>query len=153
MRKSFIHNMRIFCILVSRCWHPVRSKPGPGFLHSHSAVKLKSWMVLFGGEREGQTVNEVWRFHFGEFSNSFEVLQTIILSVLHQGSDSLSELQNIKIHYFTVSQRHFKMLTVNLTENVNVYLTSVWNIVISWKGANYNISHTSFGPEILNHIL
>jgi len=50
---------------VSRCWHPVRSKPGPGFLHSHSAVKLQGWMVLFGGEREGQTVNEVWRFHFG----------------------------------------------------------------------------------------
>ena len=55
---------------VSRCWHPVRSKPGPGCLHSHSAVKLHNWMVLFGGEREGQTVNEVWRFHFGEFTNS-----------------------------------------------------------------------------------
>ena len=60
---------------VSRCWHPVRSKPGPGFLHSHSAVKLQSWMVLFGGEREGQTVNEVWRFHFGEFTNSLQTIQ------------------------------------------------------------------------------
>ena len=57
---------------VSRCWHPVRSKPGPGFLHSHSAVKLQGWMVLFGGEREGQTVNEVWRFHFGEFTNTLQ---------------------------------------------------------------------------------
>ena len=51
---------------VSRCWHPVRSKPGPGCLHSHSAVKLLNLMVLFGGEKEGQTVNEIWHFHFGE---------------------------------------------------------------------------------------
>eukprot|EP00090_Calanus_glacialis_P001090 TRINITY_DN10771_c0_g1_i2.p1 TRINITY_DN10771_c0_g1~~TRINITY_DN10771_c0_g1_i2.p1 ORF type:complete len:674 (-),score=159.36 TRINITY_DN10771_c0_g1_i2:91-2112(-) len=50
--------------LVSRCWHPVRSKPGPGCLHSHTAVKLLNQMVLFGGEKEGQTVNEIWRFHF-----------------------------------------------------------------------------------------
>ena len=81
--------MKIFWILkifesqksfsVSRCWHPVRSKPGPGFLHSHSAVKLQSWMVLFGGEREGQTVNEVWRFHFGEFTNSLQTIQTVRL--------------------------------------------------------------------------
>jgi hypothetical protein len=24
-------------------------------------------MMLFGGEREGQTLSEVWRFHFGKF--------------------------------------------------------------------------------------
>ena len=51
----------------TRCWHPVRSKPGPGCLHSHAAVALgRGAMVVFGGEREGQTVNEVWRLHFGE---------------------------------------------------------------------------------------
>ena len=53
----------------------MRSKPGPGCLHSHSAVKLDNLMVLFGGEREGQTVNEVWRFHFGEFTNNSIVTQ------------------------------------------------------------------------------
>ena len=50
---------------VSRRWRPVKSKPGPGCLHSHCAVKFLSVMLLFGGEREGQTLNEMWRFHFG----------------------------------------------------------------------------------------
>jgi hypothetical protein len=52
-------------ISVSRRWRPVKSKPGPGCLHSHCAVKFLSVMMLFGGEREGQTLSEVWRFHFG----------------------------------------------------------------------------------------
>jgi hypothetical protein len=47
-------------------WRPVRSKPGPGCLHSHSAVKFLNAMILFGGEREGQTLNELWKFHFGK---------------------------------------------------------------------------------------
>lgn len=51
-------------LLVSRRWRPVKSKPGPGLLHSHCAVKFLSVMLLFGGEREGQTLNETWRFHF-----------------------------------------------------------------------------------------
>ena len=28
-------------------------------------------MMLFGGERDGQTLNEMWRFHFGEATSSF----------------------------------------------------------------------------------
>ena len=52
---------------VSRRWRPVKSKPGPGCLHSHCAVKFLSVMMLFGGEREGQTLNEMWRFHFGKY--------------------------------------------------------------------------------------
>ncbi len=51
---------------VSRRWRPVKSRPGPGCLHSHCAVKFLSVMIIFGGEREGQTLNEMWRFHFGE---------------------------------------------------------------------------------------
>jgi hypothetical protein len=53
---------------VSRRWRPVKSKPGPGCLHSHCSVKFLSVMMLFGGEREGQTLSEVWRFHFGQFN-------------------------------------------------------------------------------------
>jgi hypothetical protein len=49
-------------------WRPVRSKPGPGCLHSHSAVKFLNAMILFGGEREGQTLNELWKFHFGKYN-------------------------------------------------------------------------------------
>ena len=55
----------LFFSPVSRRWRPVKSKPGPGCLHSHCAVKFLSVMILFGGEREGQTLNEMWRFHFG----------------------------------------------------------------------------------------
>ncbi len=31
-------------------WRPMRSKPGPGCLHSHSVVKFLNTMILFGGE-------------------------------------------------------------------------------------------------------
>ena len=57
----------MFSTLVSRRWRPVKSKPGPGCLHSQCAVKFLSVMMIFGGEREGQTLSEVWRFHFGKF--------------------------------------------------------------------------------------
>jgi hypothetical protein len=33
-------------------WRPVHSKPGPGCLHSHSAVKFLNAMILFSGELE-----------------------------------------------------------------------------------------------------
>ncbi len=33
-------------------WRPVRSKPGPGCLHSHSAVKFLNAMILYDGELE-----------------------------------------------------------------------------------------------------
>ena len=51
---------------VSRKWRSLKSKPGPGCLHSHCAVKFLSVMMLFGGERDGQALNEIWRFHFGK---------------------------------------------------------------------------------------
>ena len=54
---------------VSRMWRPVRSKPGPGCLHSHTAVKFINSIILFGGERDGQTLNELWKFHFGKGHN------------------------------------------------------------------------------------
>ena len=64
---------------VSRRWRPVKSKPGPGCLHSHCAVKFLSVMLLFGGEREGQTLNEMWRFHFGESINQMDMAALIAL--------------------------------------------------------------------------
>lgn len=47
-------------------WFAVKCKFSPGPLHSHAACKLPSSMLLFGGERNGELVNELWRFHFGE---------------------------------------------------------------------------------------
>ena len=58
----------LLCITVSRKWRLVRSKPGPGCLHSQCAVKFLSVMMLFGGERDGQALNDMWRFHFGKIS-------------------------------------------------------------------------------------
>ncbi len=66
---SHYRNITYYSSIVSRRWRPVKSKPGPGCLHSHCAVKFLSVMMLFGGEREGQTLSEVWRFHFGQFFN------------------------------------------------------------------------------------
>ncbi len=54
----------VVVVAVSRRWRPVKSRPGPGCLNSHCAVKFLSVMLIFGGEREGQTLNEFWRFHF-----------------------------------------------------------------------------------------
>ena len=58
----------LLCITVSRKWRLVRSKPGPGCLHSQCAVKFLSVMMLFGGERDGQALNDMWRFHFGKIN-------------------------------------------------------------------------------------
>ena len=61
-----IYVYSLLCITVSRKWRLVRSKPGPGCLHSQCAVKFLSVMMLFGGERDGQALNDMWRFHFGK---------------------------------------------------------------------------------------
>jgi hypothetical protein len=45
-------------------WRPVRSKPGPGCLHSHSVVKFLNVMILFSGELEYR----LWKDNFPMFS-------------------------------------------------------------------------------------
>nr|XP_023023467.1 uncharacterized protein LOC111511666 [Leptinotarsa decemlineata] len=55
----------------SRTWHCVKSKINPGPLHSHAACKLpSSCMLVFGGERSGQTCNDLWKFRFGTMIKS-----------------------------------------------------------------------------------
>lgn len=51
---------------MSKSWTAVKTKLSPGALHSHAACKLPSSMLVFGGERDGQPINELWRFHFGK---------------------------------------------------------------------------------------
>lgn len=48
-------------------WFRLRSKTGPGEIHSHSAAKVMSAMLVFGGQRDGVFINELWRYHFGNF--------------------------------------------------------------------------------------
>ena len=79
-----------YSFAVSKKWRAVRSKPGPGCLHSHCAVKFLSVMMLFGGERDGQALNEIWRFHFGKslVLNFLSLLKTFIyLQLLSFGRD------------------------------------------------------------------
>ena len=89
---------------VSRCWHPVRSKPGPGCLHSHSAVKMLNQMLVFGGEKEGQTVNEIWRFHFGKFLYCLLDVNNILHQLLKPG-------RNCWCYLLLLSQDHRWLLS------------------------------------------
>lgn len=54
-------------VAVTKKWFAVKCKYSPGTLHSHAACKLPCSMLLFGGEKNGEIVNELWRFHFGEY--------------------------------------------------------------------------------------
>lgn len=52
-------------IAVTLQWSSVKCKPiGPGPLHGHSAVRVRSHMLVIGGEKQGTLSDEVWRFHF-----------------------------------------------------------------------------------------
>ena len=64
----------------------MKSKPGPGCLNSHTAVKFLSVMMIFGGEREGQTLNEMWRFHFGEEIHTKALITSLTLFCRNQGT-------------------------------------------------------------------
>ena len=74
----YMYVYSLLCITVSRKWRLVRSKPGPGCLHSQCAVKFLSVMMLFGGERDGQALNDMWRFHFGKINR---ILNNIFHSI------------------------------------------------------------------------
>lgn len=53
---------------MSRQWTRIKAKAtkGPGGLHSHTAIAALDSMFVFGGEREGQLLHELWRFDFGK---------------------------------------------------------------------------------------
>lgn len=51
---------------MTKKWVNIKVKVQPGPLHSHAACKIPSGMLIFGGERNGQLVDEVWRFSFGK---------------------------------------------------------------------------------------
>ncbi|KAF7994345.1 hypothetical protein HCN44_003817 [Aphidius gifuensis] len=42
----------------------LKNKQTPGPLHGHAACRLPSCMLIFGGESNGTSTNELWRFHF-----------------------------------------------------------------------------------------
>lgn len=51
---------------MSSQWLQLKCKFSPGPRHSHAACRLPGYMLLFGGECNGQPSNDIWRFHFGE---------------------------------------------------------------------------------------
>lgn len=53
--------------LYKKTWSNIKTKLNPGPLHSHSCCKLPSFMIIFGGERNGEVCNDLWKFNFGKF--------------------------------------------------------------------------------------
>lgn len=51
--------------LYKKTWSNIKTKLNPGPLHSHSCCKLPSTMIIFGGERNGEVCNDLWKFNFG----------------------------------------------------------------------------------------
>ena len=45
----------------------VRTKQGPGNIHSHCAVKYRNKMILIGGKTDGHLSDNIWLFHFGDY--------------------------------------------------------------------------------------
>jgi len=45
-------------------WEVVRTKQGPGNLHSHCAGKYGNKMIIIGGRSEGHLSEIIWLFHF-----------------------------------------------------------------------------------------
>lgn len=65
-----------FYHLVSMQWTSIKCKPfGPGPLHGHSAVRVRSHMLVIGGEKQGTLSDEVWRFHFSNLISTYEDLE------------------------------------------------------------------------------
>lgn len=46
-------------------WSKIKCGKGPGELAGHSAVRVHDNMYMFGGERVGHFLNELWQFNFG----------------------------------------------------------------------------------------
>lgn len=96
----------------------VRARPNPGYLHSHVAAKLHSSMVVFGGERQGEVLNDLWRYHFGKSwaaalrptearAKLRAVQQRIHYVYVPQHSVPLT------VHSNTAIQRHANMVTLS----------------------------------------
>ena len=56
---------------VDNNWTKIKCNRGPGELYGHSAIKAFNCMFIFGGERNGNLLQELWRFNFGKFFIKF----------------------------------------------------------------------------------
>jgi len=73
--------------LYKKTWSNIKTKLNPGPLHSHSCCKLPSTMIIFGGERNGEVCNDLWKFNFG-MSYTFRLcysLPTFAFQTLNHG--------------------------------------------------------------------
>lgn len=64
--------------LYKKTWSNIKTKLNPGPLHSHSCCKLPSTMIIFGGERNGEVCNDLWKFNFG-MSYTFRLSDIVCL--------------------------------------------------------------------------
>lgn len=66
------HVLRVF-VPVSRVWTQVRTpaKTSPSARSGHAGLRAGAHFYIFGGEAHGHPTNELWRFHFGLYTNYF----------------------------------------------------------------------------------
>lgn len=72
---KFNTKFNIKSIAGTRRWHRIKANKGPGELHSHSAIEAFNSMFIFGGERNGNLLRELWRFHFSKYIEFYLFIQ------------------------------------------------------------------------------
>lgn len=68
-------------------WVGIKTKVSPGPLHSHAACRLPSCMLVFGGERDGHSTNDLWKFSFSKLTVDLDVALTIIFFCCFLGTE------------------------------------------------------------------
>ncbi len=54
-------------MIATRLWHRIKSNKGPGELYGHTAITAFNSMFIFGGEKCGNLLRDLWRYHFGKY--------------------------------------------------------------------------------------
>lgn len=73
MFLNIMYFFLFFASTVEHQWFRVKCNKGPGRLYGHSAITAFDAMIIFGGERNGKLLQDLWLYHFD--LESWEKLQ------------------------------------------------------------------------------
>jgi len=91
---------------VKKKWSVLKAKINPGLLHGHSASKVMSSMIIFGGKKGGQICNDLWKFYFG--NNSYHILCFVLkikLTVVKEYVKQSKKFKLLFVYYYSVKTR------------------------------------------------
>jgi hypothetical protein len=74
---SLICLKTIINFIATRLWHRIKSNKGPGELYGHTAINAFKSMFIFGGERSGNLLRDLWRYHFGKYEFFILMLKNV----------------------------------------------------------------------------